>query len=178
MTGNLTAASWLTNTALTTACTACATPVTAPPIAQPDHTALQALKSAATTIPAGAAAAAMATWDPNKVPCSEFDPLCAPCTLLTAAASCGAAAPSDPLTPTLPRWYCNYQGVTCREGRVTGVDLTGLGIGFGSVPAGVLLLERAETICELLLLLLEWGEVSVRQEGGEVGDLRACSQHT
>jgi hypothetical protein len=90
----------------------------------------------------------MASWSVDKPPCSEYDPLCAPCTLTTPAASCGTSAPSDAATPTLPRWYCNYQGVACHEGRVSGVDLTGLGVNFTTLPAAIVALERLENLSE------------------------------
>ena len=122
-----------------------------PPPAHPDMAPLQALKAAATgVVPGSAAAAALATWAPDRVPCSEFDAACVPCTLALNASQCGAPAPVDLVAPTLPRWYCNYQGVACSgEGRVTGVGLAGLGVGLSSLPASLGALDKLQSLSEL-----------------------------
>lgn len=125
----------------------CATAPSPPPLSSPDFTSLQALKAAASSVPAGLATNVLATWSPSKPPCHEIDPLCLVCDFNTSSAACGGTAPSDPATPTVPRWYCNYQGVTCEEGRVTGLNLTNLLIVFGSIPT-TFYLEKAENLRE------------------------------
>jgi hypothetical protein len=58
------------------------------------------------------------------------------------AAGCGGPAPAVGGQP--PQWYCNFQGVACRESRVVGVNLTGANVTFSSIPAGALTLRKAE----------------------------------
>jgi hypothetical protein len=145
---NVSSAAWAVGTGLAAACptnSTCSQPPL-PPLAHPDIAQLQALKTAAVSVPAGTATAVFATWDPARPPCSEFDPLCLPCTLEAPSASCGGPAPADPAAPALPRWYCNYQGLACRDGRVVAVNLTGLGVAFGALPPRALALDRAEAL--------------------------------
>jgi hypothetical protein len=170
--GNLSYSRWSTNTALqlgNTTCGACNATKPLPALAHPDYSALQSLKAAATYVPVGTPTGAMGTWAAGRVPCSELDPLCAPCVLTAAAATCGTAAPSDPATPTLPRWWCNYQGVTCREGRVTGLNLSWLSISFGSMPPGALAMGRIETLGGLAV----WGCCATMGTGSR-GSLLVC----
>lgn len=152
MASNMSSGEWRNGTALTAngtcanvTCPAVAAP---PPLTGLDFTNLQQLARAANITPAGAAADALATWRNTSLPCHELDPHCLACNLTTAPAHCGGAAPSAPGTPGLPRWYCNYQGLTCREGRVTGVNLTGLGITFWNL-SDTFYVEKAEHLREL-----------------------------
>ena len=117
-----------------------------PPLWHPDLGPLQALKSAVVASPGADATALLGTWDALRVPCSERDPLCVPCNLTTPAANCSGAAP--PVAGSPPQWYCNFQGVACREGRVVGLNLTGANLTLSTIPPGGLALSKAETLRE------------------------------
>lgn len=152
MASNMSSGEWRNGTALrvngTCVNVTCPAVVALPPLSGLDSNNLQHLAAAANITPAGAAANALATWANTSLPCHELDPHCLACDLSLVHTACGGSAPSAPGTPGLPRWYCNYQGVTCREGRVTGVNLTGLGITFRNVSEAFYL-EKADHLSKL-----------------------------
>jgi hypothetical protein len=95
----------------------------------------------------GGNAALLSTWLPNVHPCSYVDPFCALCPVDATPAMCGTSV-RFAVTGSLPRAYCNFQGITCSATTqgVTVLNLTNSGLRFNKLPVELGLLNELTDI--------------------------------
>eukprot|EP00878_Enallax_costatus_P033561 GHUV01037075.1.p1 GENE.GHUV01037075.1~~GHUV01037075.1.p1 ORF type:complete len:172 (-),score=15.07 GHUV01037075.1:565-1080(-) len=122
---------WFCSTKILTNSSSCATVS-----AQLCCTGLQSLQATIVSAPPAATSGLIATWSAsmNGTPCHDVDPNCRLCALGQPPALCGTLMTNTTGPPT---YYCNAQGVACKEGRVNAVNASWSGLVFSQLPPGL-----------------------------------------
>jgi hypothetical protein len=94
--------------------------------------------------------------DTSKSPCHDIDPNCKLCPWQLPYQVCGTQIASN-TTTGLPSYYCNAYGVACTDGRVTAVNMSGVGLVLSQMPAGLSQLTMLRELGERILQLTAQG---------------------
>eukprot|EP00878_Enallax_costatus_P020063 GHUV01021193.1.p1 GENE.GHUV01021193.1~~GHUV01021193.1.p1 ORF type:complete len:622 (+),score=117.43 GHUV01021193.1:67-1866(+) len=132
------------STGLGSNCSTCSYPAVTLPV-HPDWAGLQSLQAAIVTGPSAVTYGLNATWATimNGTPCHAVDPNCQLCPLGQPPALCGTLMVNTTGPST---YYCNAQGVACKEGRVSVVNVSWSGLVLSQLPSGLSQLMKLQEL--------------------------------
>ncbi|WIA22988.1 hypothetical protein OEZ86_009906 [Tetradesmus obliquus] len=189
--------SWLLNftlpdgtsgTGLGAACNSSCTPTIAGPTTHQDWPGLLSLKSAIIGASTPDIAAKYPGWgDTSKTPCHDVDPNCKLCPWQLPIQTCGTQVQSagNGTVTGPPSYYCNAFGVACSDGRVTTVNISGVGLVLKGLPGGfsqlTMLREldmEGNTVSQTSSLPDTWLQVVSLANNSLQGSLNSSAWHT